>query len=305
MNKNYEEEIFEEIQENEEVASEKGNKSEKFLRICLAAVIAAIVVIAVLASVVISMSKSDKNDETTLPADETTTMPVEITTSPAEKYAPGQYTVNVGGNGKLNLRKEPSKDGEQILAIDNATLLTITEVKYDAEAEEDYKYWGRTVYKGWDAWVSMKYLANAYSENIVTPGEVTTAPVDETTAAGEATTLPESTTAARPEATTAAAPENTTAAKPEATTAASSEPSSDGPGSAFSTGTYTVTAEPHLNMREDHDVTSLSIAQVPFGAEITIVDVYHDANTSNQYAKYWGKTTYGGYTGWVAMGYLK
>lgn len=288
MNKNYEEEIFEEA-ENAEMAPEKG-KSEKFLRICLAAVIVAIVVIAVLASVIISMSKSG-NEETTAPVDETTTMPVEITTSPAEKYAPGQYTVNVGGNGKLNLRKEPSKDGEQILAIDNATLLTITEVKYDAEAEDDYKYWGRTVYKGWDAWVSMKYLANAYSESIVTPGEVTTAPV-------EGTTLPESTTAP-------AAPESTTAAAPESTTAASTEPTSSGPSSAFATGTYTVTAEPHLNMREDHNVSSLSIAQVPFGSEITIVDVYHDANTTNEYAKYWGKTTYGGITGWVAMGYLK
>ncbi len=293
MNRNYEEEIFEEAEANAEASPEKG-KSEKFLRLCLAAVIIAIVVIAVLASVIISMSKGNE-EETTLSVDETTTMPVEITTSPAEKYAPGQYTVNVGGNGKLNLRKEPSKDGEQILAIDNATLLTITEVKYDAEAEEDYKYWGRTIYKGWDAWVSMKYLANAYSENIVTPDEVTTAGDETTTLAGETTTLPESTTAAAPESTTAAV---------ENTTAASTEPTS-GPSSAFATGTYTVTAEPHLNMREDHDVSSLSIAQIPANATITIVDVYHDADSTNPYAKYWGKTTYSGITGWVAMGYLK
>ena len=293
MNRNYEEEIFEEAEANAEASPEKG-KSEKFLRLCLAAVIVAIVVVAVLASVIISMSKGNE-EETTLSVDETTTMPVEITTSPAEKYAPGQYTVNVGGNGKLNLRKEPSKDGEQILAIDNATLLTITEVKYDAEAEEDYKYWGRTIYKGWDAWVSMKYLANAYSGNIVTPDEVTTAGDETTTLAGETTTLPESTTAVAPESTTAAV---------ENTTAASTEPTS-GPSSAFATGTYTVTAEPHLNMREDHDVSSLSIAQIPANATITIVDVYHDADSTNPYAMYWGKTTYSGITGWVAMGYLK
>ncbi|MBR5218646.1 MAG: SH3 domain-containing protein, partial [Clostridia bacterium] len=67
----------------------------------------------------------------------------------------------------------------------------------------------------------------------------------------------------------------------------------------------TVTAEPHLNMREDHSVSSLSIAQIPANATITIVDVYHDANSTNPYAKYWGKTTYSGITGWVAMGYLK
>ena len=40
-------------------------------------------------------------------------------------------------------------------------------------------------------------------------------------------------------------------------------------------------------------------------SEITIVEVYHDANSTNEYTKYWGKTTFGGITGWVAMGYLK
>ncbi len=305
MNKNYEDEIFEETQENEEVSSEKGNKSEKFLRICLGAVIAAVVVIAVLAAVVISMSKSGNEEDTTVPPDVTTTLPVEITTSPAEKYAPGQYTVNVGGNGKLNLRKEPSKDGEQILAIDNATLLTITEVKYDAEAEEDFQYWGRTLYKGWDAWVSMKYLATAYSESIVTPDEVTTAPVEGTTIAGEITTLAGESTTSAAEMTTAPAENTTAATVPENTTAASSEPATSGPGGVFSTGTYTVTAEPHLNMRENHDVSSLSVAQIPANSTVTIVEVYHDANTTNEYARYWGKTTFGGVTGWVAMGYLK
>lgn len=304
MNKNYEEEVFEQNAENEEAVSEKGNKSEKFLRICLGAVIAAVVVIAVLAAVVISMSKSGNEEDTTVPSDVTTTLPVEITTSPAEKYAPGQYTVNVGGNGKLNLRKEPSKDGEQILAIDNATLLTITEVKYDAEAEEDFQYWGKTLYKGWDAWVSMKYLATAYSESIVTPDEVTTDTAQETTSAGETTTLAGESTTAAAETTTASA-ENTTAAAPETTTAATSEPSTSGPGGVFSTGTYTVTAEPHLNMRENHDVSSLSVAQIPANSTVTIVDVYHDANSANEYTKYWGKTTFGGITGWVAMGYLK
>ena len=58
-------------------------------------------------------------------------------------------------------------------------------------------------------------------------------------------------------------------------------------------------------MRENHDVTSLSIVQVPNGATVTVVDVYHDASSTNPYAMYWGKITYGGKTGWVAMGYLK
>ena len=295
MNKNYEDEIFEENEELEEAEEPKAAKSEKLLRIFLAAVIVAIVVIAILASVIITMTKSGKEDETTtIPTEETTTMAEEITTSPAEKYSAGQYTVNVGENGKLNLRKEPSKDGEQILAIDNGTLLTISEVRYDETAEEGSQYWGRTIYKGWDAWVSMKYLATAYGENIVTPAELTTA--------GE-----EATTAATAEETTAAAAETTTAASvQEATTAAATqEPTTSGASGAYATGTYKVTAEPHLNMRDGHDVGALSIAQIPANAEITIVEVYHDANSTNAYTKYWGKTTYAGITGWVAMGYLK
>ena len=294
MNKNYEDEIFE---ETEEAVADTGTKSEKLLRICLAAVIVAVVVIAILASVVITMSRSgDEEETTTIPVEETTTGAVELTTAPAEKYTTGQYTVNVGENGKLNLRKEPSKDGEQILAIDNGTLLTITEVKYDETADEDSQYWGRTLYKGWDAWVSMKYLANAYSENIVTPAEVTTAAAEEVTTAetAEATTAATST-----ETTTAAVVQETT------TAATVQETTTSGASGVYSTGTYKVTAEPHLNMRDGHDVGALSIAQIPANAEITIVEVYHDADSTNEYTRYWGKTTFGGYTGWVAMGYLK
>ncbi len=324
MNMNYEDENIGMTEENEEVPAKKGGKSEKFLRICLVAVIAAVVIIAILASVVITIDKLGKEEETTLPpAEETTTAPVEITTSPAEKYVPGQYTVNVGGNGKLNLRKDPTKDGEQILAIDNLTLLTITEISYDPTAEPDSQYWGKTVYKGWEAWVSMKYLANAYSESVVTPAEVTTAPGEATTAVGatsapsvEKTTAAEKTTASSVSTTAPAvnatapavsttAPSTSTTAPAVSTTAASTETTTSGSGSATTAGTYTVTADNYLNMREDHDVTSLSVAQVPHGATVTVVDVYHDANSTNSYTKYWGKITYGGITGWVAMGYLK
>ncbi len=299
-NVNYEDEILEGEEENTEENSGKSKSgSEKIVRICIAAIIVAIVVVAILATTVMSMTKNE--EETTLPAEESTlatgentTLLPEATTSPAEKYAPGTYTVKVGDNGRLNLRKEPSKDGEQILTILTGTLLEITEIKYDATAEEDFQYWGRTLHKGWDAWVSMKYLVNAYSESIVTPGEVTTAPAEGTTAAEEQTT-----TAVTPEETTAAA------TAPEATTAAPEAIKGSSASFSFSTGTYKVIAEPHLNMRENHDVGSLSIAQIPANSTVTVEDVYHDANSTNEYTKYWGKVTFGGYTGWVAMGYLE
>ncbi len=292
--RNYEDEIFEEENSVEENTKKSSANPEKLLRVCIAAIIVAVIVVALLATTIISMRAN--NEETTAPADETTTLAEEITTSAAEKYAPGTYTVKVGEKGRLNLRKEPSKDGEQILGIESGTVLEIKEIKYDETADEDSKYWGRTIYKGWDAWVSMKYLVNAYSGSIVTPGELTTAP-EQTTADVEQTT------GTTPEQTTAAA-EQTTAA-PEQTTAATEPTTGSSASSAFATGTYTVIAEPHLNMRENHSVDSLSIAQIPANSTVTVVDVYHDANSTNEYTRYWGKVTFGGYTGWVAMGYLK
>ena len=291
--RNYEDEIFEEENSVEEDTVKSSANPERLLRVCIAAIIVAVIVVALLATTIISMRAN--NEETTVPADETTTLAEEITTSPAEKYAPGTYTVKVGENGRLNLRKEPSKDGEQILGIESGTVLEIKEIKYDETADEDSQYWGRTIYKGWDAWVSMKYLVNAYSGNIVTPGELTTAD-EQTTVATEQTTAATEQTTAATEQTTASAEQTTAAEEPTTGSSASS---------AFATGTYKVIAEPHLNMRENHSVDSLSIAQIPANSTVTVVDVYHDANSTNEYTKYWGKVTFGGYTGWVAMGYLK
>ncbi|MBR3767482.1 MAG: hypothetical protein IKL10_04485 [Clostridia bacterium] len=288
---NFEEELFEE----EEVLETEKKKSnpEKTIKIILGAVIVALIVVVVLAALLLG-SKSG-NDETTTIPEETTTLVSETTTSPEEKYTPGQYTVNVGANGTLRHRKDATKDAEIVNDIPNGTLLTVTEVKYDATAEEGSQYWGKTVYLGWDGWVSMTYLANAYSESVVTPAEQTTAP--ENTTEGEETTAaaPEQTTSASEQ--TTAAPEQTTAA-PETTTSASNA------GSAYATGKYTVDAQPHLNMRDGHSVDALAIAQIPDKSEITIDEVYYDANSTDSYTKYWGKTTFGGVTGWVAMGYL-
>lgn len=297
MNDIYEDDLFEEGTEPQQ-KDEKKKNPEKIIKICLGAVIAALVIVVVVASLLLGSRSSE--EETTLPADETTTLAEEITTSAAEKYTAGQYTVNVGANGTLRLRKEASKDAEILQDIPNGTLITVSEVKYDETAsEEGSMYWGKTVYLGWDGWVSMVYLANAYSENIITPEEQTTEV--EGTSAEEITTGAEQTTAAPvPEQTTAAlVPELTTSA-PEATTSAPS-----GAGTAYATGKYTVDAQPHLNMRDGHSVTALAIAQIPDNAEITVIEVYHDANSKDSYTKYWGKVTYQGITGWVAMGYLE
>ncbi len=304
MNDMHDNELFEEGAESQQ--EEKKSNPEKIIKICLGIVIVALVVVVALSSIL--LASRGGNEETTARADETTTLGEEITTSPAEKYSAGQYTVNVGASGTLRLRKDASKDAEILQDIPNGTLITVSEVKYDETAEEGSRYWGKTVYLGWDGWVSMIYLANAYSESIVTPDEQTTAPENTsgevtTGTSEEATTAaPEATTAA-PEATTAA-PEVTTAA-PEATTAAPENTTSSGASNAYATGKYTVDAQPHLNMRDGHSVNALAIAQIPDNAEVTVVEVYHDASSTDSYTKYWGKVTYQGITGWVAMGYLE
>ncbi len=292
MNDNnlYEDEILdEEEQQNEENANGSG-KNTAFVRICIAIMVIFAVAIIALVSVLIGL-KQDKTEETTV--DETTTLPVEITTSPEERYDVGQYTVNVGGTGTLNLRKEPTKDAEQLISIPHGTLLNVIEIKYDAEGDAKTQFWGKAEYLGWTGWVSMTYLVKAYTEGIVTPGEVTTAPVETTSSEVEATSSAEATSS---EATTAA---------PEVTTSATENTTASNAGGAYSTGKYTVDAQPHLNMREDHSVTALAIAQIPDKSEITVVDVYYDSNSTDSYTKYWGKVTYGGITGWVAMGYLE
>lgn len=295
MNDIYDDELFEEGAEPQQKEEKKKNP-EKIIKICLGAVIVALIVVVVVASLLLG-SRSEE-ETTTVPGDETTTLAEEITTSSAEKYSAGQYTVNVGANGTLRLRKEASKDAEILQDIPNGTLITVSEVKYDETAtEEGSMYWGKTVYLGWDGWVSMVYLANAYSESIVTPAEQTTEPegtsAEEITSAGEVTT-----NATVPELTTSAV--ETSTAAPETTTAASNVA-----GTAYSTGKYTVDAQPHLNMRDGHSVNALAIAQIPDNAEITVTEVYYDANSTDSYTKYWGKVTYQGITGWVAMGYLE
>ncbi len=293
MNDIYDDELFEEETEPRQKESKKGNP-EKIIKICLGAVVVALVVVVVLASLLLSSRSGDET--TTAPNDETTTLAEVITTSPAEMFSAGQYTVNVGANGTLRLRKEANKDAEILQDIPNGTLITVSEVIYDEAAEEGAKYWGKTVYLGWDGWVSMVYLANAYSESIVTPGEQTTEV--------ENTTSEEIT--GENEATTQAVTSEATTAAQEATTAAVENTTSSGTaGSAYATGKYTVDAQPHLNMRDGHSVEALAIAQIPDNAEITVIEVYYDANSSNSYTKYWGKVTYQGITGWVAMGYLE
>ena len=45
--------------------------------------------------------------------------------------------------------------------------------------------------------------------------------------------------------------------------------------------------------------------QIDAGEEITILEIYHDTETDDSTLEYWGKVSYDGYVGWVAMHYTE
>lgn len=290
-------------EEEEIVEEEKKGLSEKTLKIALGVVIAALVVVVVVAVILFS---SGSNEETTTAPNEETTVAEEITTDPADRYTPGKYTVNVGEGLTLNFRKSFEKDAELYTeAIPNGKELVITEIKYIPTADEAFRYMGKTTYSVnyelCEGWVAMFYLSNAYSSSIVTPGEVTTGEPEQTTVAPEqtttASTIEQTTAAPVQEQTTAAPVQEQTTAAPQVNT-----------GKATTPGTYTIDVDPdpgHVRMRSDHSVDSENITLIPAGEKVIVTDVYEDANASDSTLKYWGKVEYAGYTGWIAMWYLK
>lgn len=256
---------------NEYAGEPENKRPEKSLKIIFAIVIAALLVLFIMLGILFGKKAAEeKEEQTTVP--ETTTAAAETTTLPPveEKYKPGEYTVQTGY--QLNLRKDHSTDAESIMGIPENTKLTISEIYCDESADsEETKYWGKTTYKGWTAWISMFYTKKAYSDNVVEP-VVTTTQSEQTTAAAE------------PEATTAAAPSS---------------------GSEAETGKYKVTADSYLRVREDHSVDSLAIANIEKDRELEVLEVYCDESATDSTLKYWGRISYQGVNGWVAMHYLE
>ena len=73
-------------------------------------------------------------------------------------YSPGDYIVTA--EGSLRLRESHSTASQHIMSVPSGTVLTITEIYTDFNATtSEEKYWGKTYYKGWTAWVALKYLS--------------------------------------------------------------------------------------------------------------------------------------------------
>lgn len=252
-----------------------GRGTRRSVKSLLVLLVAVLVVFAVLIGVYLAKNKKDGKDTPANSSDVvTTTEPIsERVTTEAELYQPGEYVVTA--DGSLRLREEHSIDSKHIMSVPNGTKLTITEIYVDsAAATPEEKFWGKTDYKGWTAWVAMAYLTKSGSQ----PAAATGTDVPQPGVTGNVTTtLPGETTTKAPGT----------------------------PTGKYDTGKYKVTADEvgFVRLRESHSVDSESLDEIEYGEEITILEVYHDTDAEDDTLEYWGKVSYGGNVGWVAMYY--
>ncbi len=251
--------------------SKKG--SDKSVKTLIGILVAVLLVFVVLLGVFVAMKKknADKpaNSGNIATASDAVVTTAEAVTTEAELYPVGDYIVSA--EGSLRLREDHSTDAKHIMSVPSGTKLTISEVFIDENAATtEEKFWGKTDYKGWTAWVAMSYLTKATgtAEGTTAEGESGIAGAVTTTAAGETTTK-------------------------------------SATGEKYETGKYVVTADEFVRVREDHDVDSEALTQIDRDEEITILEVYHDTEAEDDTLEWWGKVSYDGYVGWVALHYTE
>lgn len=281
---NYDDEEYDDAEEDDE-PEVKEARPENTLKLIFAVVIIALVVVGILLTVffVFKNKNKDPNPEATIESGDAI---VEEDETHAENsnssFVPGSYKVKIPQGYTLNLRDAPSSDGNVIVEdVVNGQVLEISEVQTDKNDKNTV--WGKTVYQGKTLWVNVLYLDKNYGGEETTRIEEKTTVEDKTTEA-EKTTVEEQT---------------------EEETTVKESGSHKGPTTA---GSYTVDVAgvtDALNMRSSHDVSTELVVRIPDGEKLDITEVYHDKDTDNDTMMYWGKTTYQGQTGWVAMGYLK
>ncbi len=219
----------------------------------------------------------------------------EPTTEEPSPYKPGEYAVSTEGYS-LKFRKDHSTGSDVYLEISDGTKLTVEEIFRDETAAlsgSDIEYWGKITYKGYTGWVAMNYLKKAYSDNIVTPDDISTT--------AESTTQPPETTTQAPVSTTEAPTEPASQTEPsevtteEATTAAPKYTAGD---YVVSTGGYTLT------FRKSASRDGETILSIEDGTKLVVTKIV-ETSDGNEVYRYWGQVTYKGHTGYVSMAYLK
>lgn len=263
----------------------ENDKPEKSLKKYFAVIIVLFLVLATVIGIITGTSKARKEAETTTETP-TTEAPV-VTEPPAEeKYKPGSYSVNSGTKGVI-FRKDHSTDAESILLIPEKTKIEVTEIFVNANtSDEDVKYWGKVKYLGHEGWVSMRYLKKEYSDNIVTPDDIT-----------EPTTVP-ATEPTEKVTTEKVTDVNTTAEK-------TTEAATSAPASKYSPGSYKVaTGGSVLRFKREPGRNTEVLATLADGTEVAVLEIVEINDTDDVY-RYWGKISYNGHTGYVSMAFLK
>ena len=227
----------------------------------------------------------------------------EITTADPSPYKPGDYAVNTEGYS-LKFRKEHNTGSDVYLEISDGTKLTIEEIYHDETAVSsgsDIDYWGKTTYKGYTGWVAMNYLKKAYSDNIITPEDLTE---ESTTQAPESTTqTPESTTQTESTTQPSTEPSTEPSSQGSASTEASTEESTTA--ARYTAGDYVVSTGGYtLTFRKTASKDGETILSIEDGTKLIVTKII-DTNDANDATRYWGEVTYKGHTGYVSMAYLK
>ena len=74
----------------------------------------------------------------------------------------------------------------------------------------------------------------------------------------------------------------------------------------YRTGPYSVNTGGYtLLFRKEPRKDSEAYLEIPDKKDIEVIEVYYDESAEDENYRYWGKIDYLGYTGWVAMNYLK
>lgn len=278
----------------------KSKSADPYNRRLIMLIIAAIALLVVLGIVIgkyAGMNSAKKQDEISSSSSSEPSSSEPPETKPASPYSEGEYLVSTGG-AALKFRKDHTLDSDVILEIKDGTRLTISEIFHDESAEENgstVDYWGKTSYYGYDGWVAMSYLKNAYSGSIITPEELPSAEEPGTDESGSPSENEGESSSDAPSS------DNTSSSEP----SSSSENTTVAPSSPYTPGDYTVATDGStLSFRKSASTTADIIMALPDGTKVTVTRVV-DAGGSDNTRRYWGEISYLGHTGYVSMYYLE
>lgn len=128
-------------------------------------VVFAVLVLGVAAVIGVRMGTKKADTESSVAASkEALSKAEEQATVSTSKYSPGSYKVQTGGYTLL-LRERPSKNAPDRNEIPDNSVIRISEITESPDApDENYRYWGKTVYDGETGWVPMGYLKETDEE---------------------------------------------------------------------------------------------------------------------------------------------